>query len=104
MKRRKLKMSKRFGLALVQFDCDSCNRNYLFETPRYASLKFGDKVYVEDSDDVATVISVWDNVFLDTSDKDAFDMIVAACGCGATLPLKKLVSKVNISKFTYEED
>ena len=95
-------MSKRFGLALVQFDCDSCNRNYLFETPRYASLKFGDKVYVEDSDDVATVTAVWNSVFLDNGDKDAFDMIVTACG--ATLPLKKLVSKVNISKFTYEED
>lgn len=95
-------MSNKFGLALVRFDCDSFARNYLFETPLYASLDVGDKVYVEDSDDVATVISEWNSVFLDSGDKDAFDMIVAACE--ATLPLKKIVSKIHISDFKYEED
>lgn len=93
-------MSNKFGLALVQFDLDP--KKYLFEIPLYASLEVGNRVYVEDSNDVATVLSVWDSVFLDSGDREPFDMIVEACG--AVLPLKKVVSKIKLLEFNYEED
>jgi hypothetical protein len=93
-------MSNKFGLALVKHRDDGYT--HLYEIPLYASLEVGDKVYVEGFEGVAEVVSVWNSIYLDTGDKEAFDMIMTACN--AKLPLFKIKSKIILSDFKYEED
>lgn len=93
--------NNRLGLALVKHRDDGYT--HLYETPLYASLEVGDKVYVEGFEGVAEVVSVWNSVFLDSGDKEAFDMIMVACN-PTKLPLLKVKSKVKLVEFNYEED
>ncbi len=93
-------MSTKLGLALVKYRYGGYM--HLYEIPIYASLEVGDKVYVEGFEGVAEVVSVWNSIYLDSGDKEAFDMIMAACN--ARLPLPKIKSKLILSDFNYEED
>ena len=92
--------SDRFGLVLAIIE--GAIDLHLYETPMYSGLKVGDKVYVEGVYHTCEVKAVWDSCYADSSDKEAFEMLVKACG--AKLPLPKVQSKISLSLFNYEED
>ena len=86
------------GLVLVTFKKDRV-KEYLFRTPKLECISVGDLVTVEGSDDQAVVKSC---VRYIDDDSDEYEMIVRAAG--ASLPLKKVLSRYIETKFEYDEE
>lgn len=94
-------MKEYIGLAMCQLDN---NEKKMFQTPPWKELVTGDRVIVEGKNEncgnYATVLSVFT-----ARTKDEFhelEFILSASG--ETLPLKKVVAKVEYDYFRYEED
>lgn len=85
------------GLALCSFK--GSDKLYLFQAPKLANIEVGDYVKVEDTKDTA-VVEKWVE-WIDTDEED-YDMILAAAG--ATVPLKKIISKLVTVSLKYEEE
>lgn len=94
-------MKEYIGLAVCQLDN---NEKKLFETPAWRSLATGDRVIVEgsreNSGNYATVLSAFT-----ARTKDSFhELEFILTASGETMPLKKVVAKVEYDYFKYEED
>ena len=87
---------KTIGLALCQHDGSS--GKFLFRMPAYANLQSGDLVIVDTKhgEQEARVIQTATTY---TSD-DEYKMLMAATG--ATLPLKKVLRKVEFRELSYD--
>ena len=94
-------MKEYIGLAMCQLDN---NEKKLFQTPAWKPLVAGDRVIVEGSSEnkgnYATVLSVFTARTKD--DFHELDFILTASG--ETMPLKKVIAKVEYDYFKYEED
>ncbi len=89
---------KRIGLALCQHI--GAPGKYLFQRPRYSSLKPGDRVIVETKHGEEEASVIESATVYDTDDE--YKMLLAATG--ATLPLKKVLRKVEFSELRYDEE
>ena len=89
---------KAIGLALCKHD--GSNGKFLFQMPRYGNLKPGDLVVVETKhgEQDARVIQTATTYTTD----DEYKMLIAATG--ATLPLKKVLRKVEFKELRYDEE
>lgn len=88
---------KTIDLVLCEHDLNK-GQKFLFQAPMFSCLKNGDKVMVDTKygERVATVVascSVGEGT-------EQYEMIVQACG--ASEPLKKVISKITYRKFEYE--
>ena len=90
---------KAIGLALCRFGTEG-SKPYLFQTPRYSRLDPGDHVIVETrhGEEEANIIET--ATVYDTDDE--YKMLLAATG--VTLPLKKVLRKVELRELRYDED
>ncbi len=75
-------------------------KKYLFRAPAYSSIDKGDTVVVEDQngETMATVVGYADVIV----GNEEYEMILECCG--ATLPLKRVLSKVVYREFRWDED
>lgn len=74
--------------------------NYLFQAPYISSLKKGDLVEVEGGTKFATVVAV--RSCCETSNsQEVYDFITQMHG--VKLPLKKVIAKVRLDTYLYEE-
>ena len=87
------------GLALCKHD--GCAQSFLFQMPRYASLKEGDHVIVETKNGEQEARVVAKSTFYGINDDD-YKMIVAATG--AKEPLKKVLKKIIYEELKYDDD
>ena len=73
----------------------------LFEAPKFSGLREGDKVKVDTRAGIveATVLAVSP---AEVYDGYNYNFIITACG--ATKPLRKVVSKITETKFEYSEE
>ena len=82
-------------LVLVKYG-ESCN--YLFRAPYLSSLKEGDLVEVEGGSKYATVVDV---IHVNRYCEAIYNFITQMAG--VTLPLKKVIAKVRLDTYLYEE-
>lgn len=82
-------------LVLVKY---GASYNYLFQAPYICGLKKGDLVEVEGGSKYATVVDV---ISLGSYGEETYDFITQMQG--VTMPLKKVIAKVKLNKFLYEE-
>ena len=73
----------------------------LFEAPSFSNLRDGDKIKVDTRAGIveATVINV---AVAEVHDGYNYNFIITACG--ATKPLRKVVSKITETEFEYTEE
>ncbi len=83
-------------LVLVKYDNDGAT--YVFQAPYISCLKKGDLVKVEGGNKFATVVG---HLNISDYDNDEYKFITQMNG--VTLPLKKVIAKVKLSEYSYEE-
>lgn len=87
-------------LVAVKFAFPKNGKNYLFVAPFLADMNAGDEVIVDTAkgEQRATVVS-----FTDVRDGgDEYKFIISAMG--ATIPLKKVLARLTMYRYMYEED
>lgn len=86
-------------LVLCEHDLNK-GKKFLFQAPMFSYLEKGDKVVVDTKygEQVATVLASC-SVGKGT---EQYTMIVQACG--ATEPIKKVISKITYRKFEYSDE
>lgn len=82
-------------LVLVKY---GASYNYLFQAPYICGLKKGDLVEVEGGSKYATVVDV---ISLGSYGEETYKFITQMQG--VTMPLKKVIAKVRLEKYSYEE-
>lgn len=80
--------------------CSDNKQTCLVVAPRFSYLKTGDEVIIE-SKQGAKKVKVKD-VLSVNDESEIFKFVVAASG--ATLPLRKVLKKINYENFNYKED
>lgn len=89
---------KYIDLVLCQHPND--NRNFLFVAPAWSRLQRGDNVMVDTRN--GKCLAIVQDTALVEKDSDLYIFIVTASK--ATLPLKKVISKIEYHEFEYEEE
>lgn len=91
-------MSKHVDMVVARTECGD---RRLFEAPSYTGLREGDKIKVDTSCGVveATVVDV---TMSEVYEGYLYNFIINACG--ATKPLRKVISKITETKFEYPEE
>ncbi len=89
---------KPIGIALCKHDGN--DRGYLFQMPRYGSLKTGDRVIVETSNGEKEAVVLCKTTLYNSDDE--YQMILKASG--AHEPLKKVLRKIEETELRYDED
>lgn len=82
-------------LVLVMFP--SNKRPYLFQAPGFSRIKTGDKLIVENADGKAEGYVLGVN----SVQPDCEDFEFAVTACQATLPLKRVISKIEYRMMEY---
>lgn len=91
-------MSKHVDMVVARTECGD---RRLFEAPNWSNLRQGDRIRVDTQSGVidATVVAVANAEVFDGWN---YNFIITACG--ATKPLKKVISKVTETIFEYSEE
>ena len=91
-------MSKHVDMVVARTECGD---RRLFEAPNWSNLRKGDRIKVDTQCGVidATVVAVANAEVFDGWN---YNFIITACG--ATKPLKKVISKIVETTFEYSEE
>ena len=87
---------------LVAVTFDNSDKKYLFRAPAWSHLKKGDIVRVDTALGIKNATVVGSATFSKDLEEEEARLVITLCG--AVLPLKTVVAKVEYHAFVYEDE